>query len=31
MDRLAADAQAKGQTDDLLDAELTAYNAEQRS
>jgi hypothetical protein len=30
MDRLAAEAQAKGLTQDRLDAELAAYNAERR-
>ena len=30
IDRLRADAEARGLTDDVLDAELTAYNAERR-
>lgn len=30
MDRLRADAEARGLTDAIIDAELAAYNAEQR-
>jgi len=31
MERLSADARAKGLTDQMLEEELTAYNAERRS
>jgi hypothetical protein len=30
MERLGADAEARGLTDEILDAELDAYNAERR-